>query len=92
MIQQILGDRSAHWIENDVYSLSTGEFGRWHEIGIARDQNDLIDLTLEGHRGHIKAKAHVYTFLDNVDLEIVIGGIKLLTGQPLPEGIRFWTP
>ncbi|HET9512030.1 MAG TPA: hypothetical protein VFO80_12855, partial [Sphingomonas sp.] len=67
MVEEIAGSLPAHRVEDDVDALPPRKLGRRDEIAIASDQNDLIDLSLECHGCHVKAKAHVYAFLRDLD-------------------------
>jgi len=67
----------AHFVKHDIYAFSPCQFGCGYEIGVTGYDDDLIDLTFESQGSNVKSKAHINTFLDRVDLEIIVCGNEL---------------
>lgn len=71
MLEQVILHGLRERIEHDVHSFPTGKLCGWDEITVAGNQDNLVDLMLEGKGGHVDSDFHVYTFLPNGELEVL---------------------
>src|SRR5262245_57516244 len=98
---QIAGDGGPHRVENEVDSLSTGELGRGHEVGIppCSYQNDLVRLLLVCDGRDIEPDFHVDAFWSRVVHEIIVDKrieialaieqlLKDMRSEPLAESLK----
>ena len=76
MLVQERVDAVPHGVENEVDTFPSRQLCGWNKIGVASDQDDLIDLSLVGKRGDVDADPHVDAFLPGLIGEIVIDEVR----------------
>ena len=69
---QIASDMMPEPREDHGHALSTRKFECRHKIRIARDNDDRTDHVTQGEARNIKADPQVDTFLNNIEIEILI--------------------
>lgn len=67
-----------HGVKDEIDAFPARQLGCGHEVSIASNQHDLIDLFLECQCGDIDTNPHVYAFLASFDLHICFGQIGQL--------------
>ena len=72
MLDQVPGGTAAHGIEHHIDTFPSRQFCSGDEISVSCYHYNLIHLVLEGHGRDIKAKAHVYTFLNDIEFKVII--------------------
>lgn len=70
MLMQIIRNLTPHWVKYKIDSLAARKFGSRNKICITRNKNDLIGLSLIGHRGNVNTDFHIGSFLVHVVNEI----------------------
>lgn len=66
-------DSLSERIKDHIDPLSPGHLCSRYKVAIADDEHDLVDETFISQRRNVQAQAHVYAFLNSVDLKVIIG-------------------
>ena len=72
MLKQLRFHIGMHRIKDKIHTLSSGQFGSRDKIGISRKQDYFVNKTLKRQSGYIHAYFHVYPFLVNLQIDILV--------------------
>ena len=69
----------SHGIKYEVDAFSSGLFCCRYKVTVSGNQNNSVDLLLEGHRRDVNANHHIDTLL--LDFQCEVGLCQLIDGQ-----------